>query len=159
VSEFIISPEMFRAMASQETGEAIIMLIKISHQDLSTPILVTSDAVDTIHLAETYQTFPFRITLPLNTADGPPEMRLEIDNVDRRIIETLRVISGPPTVDLKIVRGSAPDTVEFQALGFVLRDVNADALRVTGRLERRDFTNEPFPAGRFTPALFPGLFK
>jgi len=159
MSEFTLSAEMIRAMAAQETGDAIILLLKLNHTDLSTPILVTSDTVDTIHLADTYQPFPFRITLPTNTADAPPEMRLEIDNVDRTIIETLRTISGPPTVDLKIIRASAPDVVEAQFLGFILRDVTADVMQVSGRLARKDYGSEPFPAGRFTPAMFPGLFK
>ena len=159
MSDVILSTEMLQAMAAQETAEVIVALLTIEHSDLAGPLRISSDPTGTTSNGEDYTFFPYRIRLPSNEENTPPEMQLEVDNVDRVIIRTLRTISSAATVGLQIVRASDPDTVEFEANDFTLRNCEGNSMTVSGSLTREVFTNEPYPAGRFTPFLFPGLYK
>ena len=69
----------------------------------------------------------------------------------------IRSISSAPAVKIEIIRAADPDTVELSLDGFTLRDVSWDAASVTGSLTLDDIATEPYPAGIFSPASFPGL--
>lgn len=147
-----------QALYAQETGEAFLVLLTIDHANLASPIRVSSDAVDTVSRGDTYIAFPFRLSLPDDSDDRPPRARLTIDNVDRTIVQTLRQISSAPTVLIEAVRGADPGTVEAAFPDFELANARYDALTVQGDLTLESFLHEPYPAERFTPADFPGLF-
>lgn len=147
-----------QAVHAAETGEAFLVLLTIDHADLAAPIRVSSDGVDTVSRGETFAAFPFRLTLPEDSDDRPPRARLQIDNVDRQIVQALRQVSGPPSVLMEIVLASDPETVEAAFPDFTLQSAQYDALVVSGELGLESFLREPFPAQRFTPAGFPGLF-
>lgn len=146
------------AVFSSETGEAFLALITIDHAVIDPPIRVTSDGVDTISRGNTYTPYPFRVQLPSDMEDRPPVARLAIDNVSREIARSLRGISSPATVTVEIVLGAAPDIVEAAFPDFTLREARGDSLTVEGDLTIEQYMSEPYPAGRFTPAEFPGLF-
>lgn len=153
-----LSAQAKAAIFAQETGEAVILLLTIEHADLAEPIRVSSDAVDTVSDSITYQAFPFQITFPRDSDDAPPQVRLTIDNVDRRIVQAVRELMTPPTVNLQLVLASQPDVVEVVPGEFTLASVTFDALAVEGVLKFDDILNEPFPKDVVTPATFPGLF-
>jgi len=142
----------------QETSECFILLVTIDHADLSVPIRVSSDGVDTISRLNTFVSFPFDITLPSDSEDGPPVAKLVIDNVDRQIVQAVRSISSPPSVLMEIVLASDVETVEVDWPDFELIDVDYDALTVSGLLTQERFESEPYPHLKFTPGNFPGLF-
>ena len=58
----------------------------------------------------------------------------------------------------EIVRRAAPDVVEARFDDFRFTNISYDSQTVSGDLGVEDFTAEPYPAGQFSPALFPGLF-
>ena len=147
-----------QALYAQETGEAFLVLLTIDHPDLALPIRVSSDAVDTVSRGDTFLAFPFQLSLPDDTSNGPPRARLSIDNVDRTIVQTLRSIASAPTVLIEVVRGVEPDTVEAAFPDFELSNARYDVLTVQGDLTLESFLREPYPAAQFTPAGFPGLF-
>lgn len=153
-----VSLSLREAVNAPETGEVFLVLLTIDHPDLGAPIRVTSDAVDTVSRGETFVAFPFELTLPEDGEDRPPRARLRIDNVDRRIVQAVREIASAPTVLMEVVRAADPDTVEAAFPEFRLRDVSYDALVVEGELSLESFLAEPYPAGIFSPAEFPGLF-
>ncbi len=146
------------ALMAQETSEAFIVLIKIDHPNLSVPIRVSSDGVNTSSNGKTFIAFPFELELPISDPDQPPRARITIDNVDRSIVTAIRSISTEATVDIDVVLGSDPDTLEVSFTGFKLVNVDYDALVVAGDLSFEDFFSEPFPSRVFSPADFPGGF-
>lgn len=146
------------AVFAQETGEAFILLITISHDDLDDDIRVCSDGQQVTSNSLDYEAFPFQLTLPEVTEDGPPRARLVIDNVDKQIVEAVRTITTPPTVKIELVLASDPDTVEASFDDFVLRNIQYDMLTVQGELLLEVFETEPFPSAGFYPSNFPGLF-
>ena len=143
---------------AEEMDEAIILLLTLNHSELATPIRVCSDAVDVISRGNTFISFNFNIILPLESGDTPPRAKLQIDNVDRQIIQTIRSISSAPQLTVEIVRSGDLDTIEAQFLDFTLDNVTYNAMTVAGDLSFEDFLREPYPADTFDPARFPGGF-
>src|SRR3990167_2193641 len=147
-----------RALMAGQTDEAFLLLLTISHADLATPIRVSSDAVNTVSNGETFIPFPFSLSLPDEVTDSPPSVRLSIDNVDRTIMGTIREIDTPLSIRLEVVAASSPDDVLAGPFDFSLRQADGDAASISGELRFEDVLNEPSPAGKFTPAVAPGLF-
>jgi hypothetical protein len=147
-----------QAVFAEETEEAFLILLTIDHTDLSAPIRVVDNMQDITSRGDLFVGFPFEIALPSDTDDGPPRARLRIDNVDQSIVQALRSISSAPSVHMELVRASDPDTVEADFPDFELKVGRYDVLTVEGELGQESYLAEPYPAGRFDPARFPGLF-
>lgn len=147
------------AVHAQETGEAFLVLLTLSHPDLAQPIRVTSDGKDTPSRGSTYLQYPFEVTLPDEGDEAPPSVSLRIDNVDRQIVAAVRGITGDAiTVRLEVVLASTPDVVEAGPYDFALREVSYDAQTIEGTLHYEDIIAEPYPGDSFTPSRFPGQF-
>ncbi len=147
-----------QSLYAAQTGEAFLILLTISHSDLTAPIRVTSDAVTTVSRGDSFVPFPFELILPDDLDNRSSRARLAIDNIDRQIVQAVRTLASAPAVLIEIVRAAAPDSVEAQFVDFKLTNVSYDSQRVEGTLTIEDFTAEPFPAAIFSPGLFPGLF-
>ena len=146
------------AIAAPETGEVFLLLLTISHAALSPPIRVANNTANVISGGNTFTAFPFTIELPQEQEDQPPRMRLVIDNVDRTIVQAIRTLTSPPTMQLDVVLASQPNTLEASFPGFTLRQATYDQLVVEGDMTLEEITIEPFPEGRFTPQSFAGMY-
>ncbi len=153
-----ISAAFKRDVYDPEAAEAFLVLLTIDHTDISPPIRVVNNTANVTSRGDEFIAFPFDIELPRDDAEAPPRARLTIDNVTREIAQSIRLITSAPTVLIEVIRASVPDTVEVSFPVFFLRDVKSDRLKVSGELVVEDLMTEPFPAGQFTPAHFPGLF-
>ena len=165
-----LSTEFMRGIFAQETGICPVFLLTIMHPSLSVPILVSSDptqriaetAADvvygTVSRGQSYVFFPFLLTLPEDGEEGPGQMQLQLDNVQRQYIYALRSIQGPPTINAEIVTSDDPDTVEASWPEYLLTNAKYDATVITGTLSLETQVREPLPAGAFTPGYFPALF-
>lgn len=143
---------------AQETDEAIIPLITIEHDEWEETVRVAMNATDITSRGYTFLAYPFDLVVPDDTSDRPPQAQLTIDNIDRRITESLESSIVPPTITIEIIRSSDPDTVEVSWSNMTLREVKYDKLVISGTLTYEDMERESYPAGSFTPAYFPGLF-
>lgn len=153
-----LSPTARRAVFAQQTGEVFLLLLTIEHASLAAPIRVVNDLVNHTSNGDVFTAFPFQLQLPDEHEDKPPRMRLSIDNVDRTIVESLRRLTSPPTVQLDVCLASQPDVIEESFPGFLLQSVSYDHLVVEGDLTLDDIVTEPFPEGSYTPQHFAGLF-
>ena len=153
-----VDNNLLNALAAQETNEAILVLLTITHASLSPPIRVTSNSVQTESNGNTFYQYPFNLTLPNDPESGFSSGRLTIDNVGREIISSIRSISTPLTIMLQVVMASAPNTVYVEFSDFKLTNIKYDALTITADLVLDHFINEPFPGNRITPSNFPGMF-
>lgn len=163
----------FRQSAyAQETGRVLIALVTITHDALAEPIRISTDPTQrieeyttdtdvvygTISRGNTFLFLPVRIKLPDETEAGPGDITLEIDNIHRQYVETIRSISSPPAVTVELVMDNTPDTVEAQWPEFLLADITYDSVTISGTLRMETLMREPFPCGTFTPSGFPGVF-
>jgi hypothetical protein len=118
-----------------------------------------NNQVDVISNGETYLAFPFELTLPDDREDVITRIQLQIDNVDRRVVEAVRSIDTPATVTISVIRAAEPNVLVAGPIECVLRNVSYSALVVTGDLApHENILDEPFPQHSYTPAHFRSLF-
>ncbi len=155
------------AVYAQQTSEVFIMLLTISHPDFEDDIRVANDPYELLPLAgvrgvvsrgQEYLYLPFNINLPQQDDTGVARASLSVDNVDRRMVDAVRRASSALNVTIEIVLASQVDVPEVSVQDFKLDRVTYDAFSVSGDISVEYFELEPFPARRFTPSDFPGLF-
>ncbi len=154
-----ITTASLNAINAAQTAAVFLVLLTIDHDDLAAPIRVCSNSTDIVSRGNTFVAFPFDISLPDDAENGAPRARLSIDNVDRSIVQAIRTITSSPSILIEIVRSADLATVEASFVDFRMTNIAYDAQVVTADLTVEDYTAEPFPAGQFTPSLFPGLFQ
>lgn len=149
----------------------LLAFLTIDHASLPEPIRVVCDPIDFMVGSELYVGCPFEFKL-LNDDEAPPTTQIRVQNVDRRIGNTLLSITGRASLALE-VRSSADfdlsvvprmptvpvPTVLYGFRFFSLIDVTGTPLDITGTLMLRDYTQEPWPSRRATQARCPGLFR
>ncbi len=153
-----LSSAAIASLLAQETSEAWLILLAISHADMTT-IRVTSDGVDTVSNGDTYIAFPFEIMMPSEQSDQMAKVVLRIDNIDQTIIAEIRALTNEPTVSMSVVMASDPDTIEAGPFEFSLKGASYNQFTIEGNLSFEDILNEAFPADSFTPGNFPGIFN
>lgn len=155
------------AAFAQQSEEAWIVLLTISHQSFVEPIRVCSDPYEDLPNAGVrgvvsrgmeFVFVPFSVNLPQDDETGVSRATLSIDNISREIVAAVRTATSAITVDMEIVLSSDVDNVELTMPDYKLERVTYDAHTVTGDISMEYFEQEPFPARRFTPSDFPGIF-
>ena len=151
--------DVLKAEAFAPASDLPLVLLKIDHADLTTPILVVNNTAAIISGGDTYVAFPFEIRLPDSLEDAPPRAKLRIDNVSQEIAQAIRSISSPADVTIEVVRQDDPDTIEASWPAASLTNARWDFLNVTGDLEFENLVSEPYPFLTFSPAEFPGVVQ
>ncbi len=166
----MITKEFLTSAYSQETDEAIIILLEISSDDLTaetmfltdTPVEKYADMGENIYGVtsneQRYLFAPFAFTLPQDDKTGVVTAKLSIQNIDRSIVPFVRSIRNKIKISCKVVLSSTPDVVELSYDDFELKNVEYNAFTISGNLSYAYLDDEPFPVGRFNPSNFPGLF-
>ena len=154
----MLTPTTANKLFDAESDQVWLALITLNHADLSEPIRVVHNTKSIMSRGNQFVAFAFEISPPSDTEGSAPMARLTFDNVTREFTEALRSIVSAPTVVVEVIRADALDTVEISWAGYKLRNVRWDALQISGDLVLDDIATEPFPAGNFSAAAFPGLF-
>lgn len=101
-----------RQRVTDPTG--VLLLLELSAPSIPVPLRLVNDTRDWISNGDTYNGFPFQLTLPEDTNGSTPTMQIRIDNVGRGISEDLEGL-GPNeivTAKVKITDRSDPDVIE-----------------------------------------------
>ena len=151
-----LSTQAMRAVLAEVSNEAFIMLITFSHAVDTYRVCLNTEPIR----SNGYEFTPcyFEITLPELSDKAPQGCNISIDNVDRRMIDTLRAVTDPVRVTVQLVLASQPDVIELQLDDLVLREVTWDASRINGTLKSEDPLNEQFPGHLYEPRTFQGIF-
>jgi hypothetical protein len=157
-----------RALFAQESAEVGVMLLTITHDNFDEIFRLSSDPTQrittdplrygTISRGETFFFVQMDLQLPDERDRDPPKSRMIIANLDRDLIPLVRSVTSPAQVKIECVLASAPDFVEFDVPQLDLINVDYNALTLSFDLAMDALAIEPFPAGSFDPASFPGLF-
>jgi Domain of unknown function (DUF1833) len=138
-----------------------LLIVDLSHGSLEGgPLRFVNNTKDVISNGETYVAYPFAMTLPDDAGDRLPRVGITIDNVDRQIVDTIRILSPqlpPPKLGMSLILASDPDVIEAGPFDFTVRDTSWDAFSVTGVLAYEDVLNRQFPAGTYNARDFVGL--
>jgi len=156
-----------QALFAQATEEVFIVLVTIDHETFTSPIRVSSDPFEllpdagvrgVVSRGNEYLFMPFSINLPIQDDTGIARASLSVDNISREIVAAVRNARSALSITIEIVLASNVDDVEISIPDFRLESISYDAFTVSGDLSIEYFDLEPFPARRFTPSDFPGLF-
>lgn len=163
-----LSLTMRRAISGSESGEIAVVLLTISHPSLAEPIRLSSDPTarisdvplryGTISRSQTYTFFPFVFQWPDDVGERAPVATIQLENVSRELIALIRSADSRATVSMELVLASSPSIVEQACPIFDLNNVSYNADTISLELSMDSYSTEPYPAGRFNPAGFPGLF-
>jgi len=156
IGQRTLSAAAVASITEEATDEVWLVLVKVTHADLTDAIRVVNNIEHLTSNGEVYLACPFDLELP-DEGDRPGEARIRIDNVSRDITRALRSISSAPTVRLQVILASQPDTIEMSVEGLTLRDAIYELDYITGSLRFDDITIEAV-AELITPDRFPGLF-
>lgn len=148
------------ALNDAETSEGLLVCFDVEHPSLTaeTERWVTSSRAVT-RGGHVYRPYPISIEFPPAESGRPPQVQLEILNVDARILRVLRALTSPPTVTLTVVLASSPDVAEAGPYRFALYGIKYPRGRITGVLRLDHNFEQPFPSLMITPDNFPTLFE
>lgn len=146
-------------LQSDNATDPILYLLTIDHVDLPEPIRWVRDRVGVTSRSQPFVAFPFEFAPPGETEDGRTPARLIIDNVDKRIVETIRALTTAPTLLIETVLRSAPDTVTEDFPIFNLTVASGDRNTVQADMLDDPDDNEPVMQWKFTPGFAPALVK
>lgn len=156
-----------QSIYAQQTSEAWVLLLTITHPSFIEPIRVASDLSDflpesgvrgVLSRGMEFIFLPFTVDLPAQDDTGVARASIQIDNIDRQIVAAVRRADSAISIKTEIILASDPDNVEIEIDDFRLEEVTYDAFTVSGEISVEYFDLEPFPARRFTPSDYPGLF-
>lgn len=164
-------PAAARAVLERDSSpDALLAFLTVSHENLPDPIRVVSDLFDYVVAGATYIGMPFDYAI-LTDDEAAPQTEIRMQNVDRRIGNALRGLTGRASLQLTI-RTSADfnlsvdprveiggGSVIYEFRQFELVDVTVNALEISGRVILRDYAQEPYPGNRATQANTPALFR
>lgn len=146
-------------LQADTSGDPLLILLTITHMDLAEPLRFVRNHVDIVSRDWTFTAFPFEFVPPGQGEDGATPARIVIDNIDRRIVETLRALATPPAVLAEIVLGSDPDTVHESFPVFEINSATGDRMQVSAQLADLDDDGEPAIRWSFLPSTAPALFR
>lgn len=152
-----LSPNIVEDLNAEVAEEVYLCLLTIDHDDLANPIRVVNNLENITSRGLTFLGLPFEIELPSETADGPGVAQIKVDNVDRRIVQALRIITTPPEVTIEVIVADDPDTVEMLVDDLKLTNASYDQTVVRGTLMFQDVVGEPANE-TITSERFPALF-
>ena len=154
-----ISPERAASDLGSETSTIYLDTLRFEHSQIDTLRLV--DNTEDIERADgLYVAFPMRSVYPAQTGQRPPELKIDVDIVDQRVMIALRSLRAErarsPRLSVALrcgVRFQPP----FRCLS--MPNTSGAALRRTGQLAiRRSSTPSPCrPKQAQPPRLLDGL--
>lgn len=146
-------------LASVSPSESPIVLLTISHPDLSSPVRVVNDTQNITSNGHEYIACPFRCILPDDYEGQLPKAKLAVDNVGRDLMYWIESSNGGhgSSVQFQQVMRSRPDTVEWQ-ITMNLYNVVVTMQEITAELGYDNLFSKPAISIRYTPDNSPGLF-
>lgn len=160
----------FRNEIESTNGQDVIVIFAtVNHPSLEGPFYVNSDVTDYVYNGNTYLGVGFSMSF-LSDDDSPPQAKVTIPNVDRRIGEAVLNISDSPTIRIELlVKSDFTNDTPRQPIGspspeyvaplLFLRNVTFDAMQFTADIMSYDISTEPWPKIRTTPSDTPALFR
>lgn len=152
-----LSTAAYSAINAQQTGEVFHVLLTIENSG-GMPIRMTDNTEDVVSRGQTFIAYPFALELPSDETGNISQARLSIDNVARALVDEVRTLAEPLVLTIEVVAASTPDTVEYSAADYTLKNVTYDALTISGTLTQENYLSEPYPKDIMSAATFPGQF-
>ena len=137
----------------------VLVLLELSAPSFAATLRLVNDNVDCVSNGETYVGFPFRFTLPDDTAGTVPRAQLELDNVGRDMTGDLEAL--PPntiiTATVKITDRADPDVIQME-IPLPMTNVSVTPTLITAQCGVDYLMRQQAVRLRATPFILPGAF-
>lgn len=153
-----LSAQMLTAMHGEASGEVILPLVKLTQSGWDDAICIVPNWEAITHNGEAYQPMMFQIGLPDEQAEGVPVLNWVADNVDRRLVDAIRSVTGVVQARIVWVLASSPDHVEVGPLEVEMRAAQYDARQISGTLGVEPILETQFGHMVMNPKNTPALF-
>jgi hypothetical protein len=160
----VLSPAARQAAFAAETAEAFIGLMLISDVGLEGPLRFANNTESIWSRAfgdatpQEFLGWPFGLVLPDERDDQIVGARLQIDNIDPRIMASVRPLTRAPLISLRIVLASTPDYTEMGPVEGRVAGVNYNIQTIDATVTGPPVLSEPFPARTFVPGEWRAVF-
>ena len=152
-----------------DSPHAILAFLTLDNEALADPIRIVSDPLDFVVDGDTFVGCPFEVSV-VTDGESHPTAQLRVQNVTREVGDAVRAAVGRITADIAIRSTAGFDLsvvprVETDGglilsyAHFELVEVTVDDVQVSARLMMRDYSQEPWPAGRATKSRCPALYR
>ncbi len=153
-----LSTRMLEAAHAEASGEVVLPLVKLTQDGWADAICIVPNREAVIHRGDTYEPLAFQMGLPDEEAEGVPVLNWVADNVDRRLVEALRSVTGFVEARIVWVLASSPDHIEVGPLEVEMRAAQYDARQVSGTLGVEPILETQFGHLVMNPKNAPALF-
>jgi hypothetical protein len=153
-----ITDDMKLALYAERSEEPIAILLRVEHDDLAAPILVTNHTEAITSDGDTYQPVRFEFPWTADKEDEPFGGQLRLPNISREYSAAIMSISSPATVTAYCVRVSAPDVIEMQTIPSTLLSTSWDRNALQASFGMAQFQQRMYPADAMAPWNAPGIF-
>lgn len=153
------SPEFKSTLAAVSAPEAPLVLLEISHPDLTTPIRVINDMQGLTSNGNLFVACPFRCILPDDYEGQLPKARLAVDNVGRDLMYWIETSSGGQGSSVRFMQimRSRPDLIEWE-ITMNLYNVNVTMQEISADLGFENLFSKPAISMQYRPDNSIGLF-
>lgn len=153
-----LSQAVLAELMKQESGEAVLALLTLSHPSWGEPVRIVNNNADVISRGNRYLAFPFQITLPKDDGESDRQATVVIDNSSLELIGALRSVTNEIPATIEIIMASLPDTVQIEYTDLVIRTIRYNKSAISATLTLDNFMNTELTSEKYTPAKYPGLF-
>jgi hypothetical protein len=153
-----LTPRAILEAQRQNSDDTFLVLLSILLNGTAEDIHVVNNTVNITSRGVEYLACPFQIVLPDDVEYALTNARLELDNVDPKIWQGIRLLSFAPEVRLEVILASDPDSVILGSSGLKLREASATNTVISGTLVPDTIWQAGFPEGDFDPPQNRGLF-
>ena len=146
---------------SQNRSNAYLILLEISHEDITT-IRLVGNTEDVVSNGSTYTAIYLQLAMPKEADDELPTQTLTISNVDQTVLTALRTMghqtTDRATVKAFCVRHSDPDTVERGPFEYELLSMKAGKGQIQLELGYQNILADNASSYYISPLGWPAIF-
>ncbi|XAT57845.1 DUF1833 domain-containing protein [Rhodobacteraceae bacterium IMCC1335] len=153
-----LSTQMLTAAHAESSGEVVLPLVKLTQAGWDDAICIVPNWEPVTHQDDVYEPLAFQMDLPDEEAEGVPVLNWIADNVDRRLVEALRTVSGAVAARIVWVLASSPDHIEVGPFELEMRAAQYDAQQISGTLGVEPILETQFGHLIMNPKNTPALF-
>lgn len=145
------------AINKEASGEVFLYLLELSHPDLASTIRLVNNYEDIVSNGETYSASAFQFTPPTQGEGEYSPAQLLVDNTDRVLVESLRLITTPIKVNAKVVLASDTNVIDWEYPELQLQNVSYNVNSISGEVLYMIYLGYNLSTTMINNTGFPGL--
>jgi hypothetical protein len=152
-----LSPSAIRASQRENNPDPFLLLLSVNVG--AEWVRLVSNTENIYSRGVLFLGCPFSFVLPDSLEQALSEATIQIDNVDTRVWQGLRLIETAAYVIIEIILASEPDTILLSSDGLRLREATATTATISAKIVPDTIWQQGFPAHDYDPAQNEGLFR